>query len=222
MDFLQQEGCTINILQKYIQFSNTTSGHKSEDASNIIPLLSMQTKECSTRDLIERKVSDINGVDERNLCQLKQILLANQEIFDSRPGRIQGYQHSFRVTDDTPYMQKGWPVPLTYRRAVKDEIQRMLDFGVIEWAYSPYVNPLVTVIKKDGQVRLCLDARKINSVTMPDYEGPPPINEILAQCSSMRIMSTIDLTISFWQVPLREECRDFTGFLYDGKCYRLL
>ena len=41
-------------------------------------------------------------------------------------------------------------------------------------AQSPYINPFVTVIKWDGRVRLCLDARKINSVTTPDYEGPPP------------------------------------------------
>ena len=33
-------------------------------------------------------------------------------------------------------------------------------------------------------------------------------------------MSTIDLRSSFWQIPLHQECRDFTGFLYEGKCYR--
>ena len=33
-------------------------------------------------------------------------------------------------------------------------------------------------------------------------------------------MSSIDLKSSFWQIPLLEECRDFTGFLYKGRCYR--
>lgn len=33
-------------------------------------------------------------------------------------------------------------------------------------------------------------------------------------------MSSIDLTSSFWQMPLAEECRDFTGFLYKGRSYR--
>ena len=96
----------------------------------------------------------------------------------------------------------------------------MLEFGIIERAHSPYIQPLVAVIKRDGRVRLCLDARKVNSITIPDYEGPPPINEILARCSNIKVMSTIDLANSFWQIPLKEECRDHTGFLYEGKSYR--
>lgn len=220
MEFLQQEGCIINIPQNYIQFSNVHNSLENTGTENIIPLLSLQKQECNTVDQVENKVNEITGVEEEHLRQLKRILLENREIFDDRPGRIQGYQHSFKVTDHTPYLLKGWPIPLKYQQAVKEEIRRMLDFGVIERANSPYINPLVTVIKKDGRVRICLDARRINSVTVPDFEGPPPINEILAQCKNMKVMSTIDLTSSFWQIPLKEECRDFTGFLYDGKCYR--
>ena len=33
-------------------------------------------------------------------------------------------------------------------------------------------------------------------------------------------MSTIDLTNSFWQIPLKENCRNYTGFLYEDRCYR--
>ena len=62
---------------------------------------------------------------------------------------------------------------------------------------QPYVNPIVTVIKKDGRVRLCLDARKVNSVTVPDYEGVSPVNEILARCGDMQYLSTVDLSSSF-------------------------
>ena len=111
-------------------------------------------------------------------------------------------------------------MPLAYKGKVDEEISRMLQYGVIERCNSPYVNPLVTVIKKDGRVRLCLDARKVNSVTIPDYEGVSPINDILARCSEMKYLSTVDLTSSFWQVPLKSECRNFTAFMYEGKCYR--
>ena len=84
-------------------------------------------------------------------------------------------------------------MPLAYKGKVDEEISRILRYGVIERCNSPYVNPLVTVIKKDGRVRLCLDARKVNSVTIPDYEGVSPINDILARCSEMKYLSTVDL-----------------------------
>ena len=40
------------------------------------------------------------------------------------------------------------------------------------------------------------------------------------RCGRMKYLSTVDLTSSFWQVPLKECCRDYTAFMYEGKCYR--
>lgn len=217
MNFLQQEGCVINIPENYINFVKQQKEPKGEEQHSIVPIFTVTTEGKDIKSSIDKKLKEINGVEPRYLDQLKEILLANTQVFDDRPGRIRGYYHTFSVTDNTPYIQKGWPVPLAYQRAVDDEIRRMLEFGVIERANSPYINPLVTVIKKDGKVRLCLDATKLNSVTVPDFEGPPPINEILARCGQMNIMSTIDLKSKFWQIPLQEECRNYTGFLYNGK-----
>lgn len=56
-------------------------------------------------------------------------------------------------------------------------------------------------------------------MTQPDFEGAIPVNEVLARCNKIKVMSSIDLTCSFWQIPLAEESRDFTGFLYNRKCY---
>ena len=109
---------------------------------------------------------------------------------------------------------------MKYKEAVKAEIKKMEEYSITERAQSSYINPMVTVIKKDQMVRLCLDTRKLNSVTIPDFEGAIPINEVLTRCGNIKVMSTIDLRSSFWQIPLYQECRDYTGFLYEGKCYR--
>ncbi|KAI0230677.1 hypothetical protein L0F63_007523, partial [Massospora cicadina] len=66
-----------------------------------------------------------------------------EEEINKKIGELEG--HCFRVTDSTPYLQKGWPVPIKHQRAVQEEIKRMLDYGVIERANSPYVQPLVTM-----------------------------------------------------------------------------
>jgi hypothetical protein len=165
-------------------------------------------------------VEQITTIDHQQKQQLADILRQHHTVFSTRPGLISGYEHRLQITDDTPYCKRGWPVPLAYREAVENEIQQMLADQVIERSTSPYINPLVTIVKKDGSVRLCLDARKINSVTLPDHEGSLPINEMLASCSGINIMSTIDLTKSFYQVPLHEQSRKYTGFLYQGKTYQ--
>jgi transposase InsO family protein len=212
MDLLQDAECVINIPQQKL---------KLKDNTHEVELLTMQTEEQDDVETdINKVVQEVNGITELQRSQLYKILMRHKEVFSSKPGRITCYEHQFRVTDSTPFCQKGWPVPIAYRQQVEDEINKMVRYGVIERSASPYINPLVTVIKKDGSVRLCLDARKLNDVTIPDYEGVVPINELLTTCENMKFISGIDLTSSFWQIPLSRECRDYTGFLYKGKCYR--
>lgn len=221
MNFLSQVNGVINLPEGYVQLQPTTEDPDEMEQVWKVPILTMCTDEENTvATKINSKIEEIGGMDTKYIEKLRSILLKNQKVFSDRPGRIKGYTHHFDVTDNKPYMLKGWPIPLKYQDEVKREINRMFAYGVIERSNSPYINPLVPVIKRDQSVRLCLDARRINSVTVPDYEGPSPINEILAKCSKVRIMSTIDLTSSFWQVPLAQECRNYTGFMYEGKCYR--
>ena len=80
------------------------------------------------------------------------VLIKNHQIFREQPGRITSYEHRFVVMDTTPYCMKGWPVTLKNQDAVDKEIKKMEECGVIERAASPYINPIVTVIKKDQSV----------------------------------------------------------------------
>ena len=76
-------------------------------------------------------------------------------------------------------MRKNYPVPLKLRPSVDHEIDKMLRLGIIEKASSEYCNPLRVVPKKNGQVRLCLDARFINKNIAADNESPPLVEELM-------------------------------------------
>ena len=125
-----------------------------------IPLMLIREHVDSIDEEISRKINEIEGVDSTMESQLEQLLYCYKGVFNEKPSRIRGYEHYFQVNDRTPYLQKGWPVPIKYQEAVQAKIRRMLEYGIIERAQSPYINLLVTVIKRDGRVRLCLDAQK--------------------------------------------------------------
>ncbi|KAG8231758.1 hypothetical protein J437_LFUL012038 [Ladona fulva] len=55
----------------------------------------------------------------------------------------------------------------------------MLAHGVIRKEKTAYVNPLLVVKRKHGGVRLCLDARQLNSLTIPENDVPPRIDDSL-------------------------------------------
>ena len=69
---------------------------------------------------------------------------------------------------------------------------------------SPYINPMVTEVKKVQTVRLCLDARKINAVTVQDHEGAIPIDQVLANCGKVKVMSSIAVSYTHLDVYKRQ------------------
>lgn len=112
-----------------------------------------------------------------------------------------------------------YPVPMHHRKEVDAEIERMLKDGIIERLTSPYINPIVPVIKKNGSVRACLDARELNKRLQDDHDGPEKIDEVLKRCAAVNIMSSIDLIVSFWLVNLAKESRKYTAFTDRGRTY---
>ena len=76
------------------------------------------------------------------------------------------------------------------------------------------------VMKKDGAVRLTIDARTLNKRCIPNHFRTENIDRLLEKVNGARYFSIIDLSSSFWQVELDEDCKDYTAFLHNGKQYR--
>ena len=74
-----------------------------------------------------------------------------RDVFAELPGKARDYVCELKIRDHSPYMQRSYPVPFSKRRAVQEELDRMMDGDIIERSISPYSNPLVVVIKKDGK-----------------------------------------------------------------------
>ena len=70
----------------------------------------------------------------------------------------------------------------------------MLDAGVIEPSTSPWTSPIILVKKKDGSLRLCIDYRKLNSITKEDRYPMPRVDVMLEQLGKATYISTLDLT----------------------------
>ena len=96
----------------------------------------------------------------------------------------------------------------------------MLDLQIIEKSTSPWSSPIVCIEKKNGDIRLCLDARKINTVIIPDRECPTNMDDTLIKFQGMKYLSSIDLTAGYWQCPLKKKCREITAFLHKGRNYQ--
>ena len=88
----------------------------------------------------------------------------------------------------------------------------MLDHGVIEKFCSDWAAPMVTVQKKDGGLRLCIDYRRLNAMSKIDPYPMPRVDDLIDRVSSANFISTLDLTKGYWQVPVANSDRHKTAF----------
>lgn len=66
---------------------------------------------------------------------------------------------------------------------------------------------------------MCLDAREINKYIHNDHDQPPTIEEVFQRIGRRKIFSSLDISSAFWQIPLTESSKKYTGFLFDGQTY---
>lgn len=177
-------------------------------------------KQSDITDIIYEKTAHCLDVAPDDTANLRDILLQNQHVFSDTPGTINDFIYEFQVKPHSTFTARHYAIPQVYRRKVREEIDSMLQQGIIEKAVSPYTSPIHIVPKRDGSLRLVLDSRKINDIIIPETDRPLTLDEILIKFHGVKIFSTLDLKASFWQILLHPNCRKYTAFLCFGDCYQ--
>lgn len=90
----------------------------------------------------------------------------------------------------------------------------LLEAGVIRESESPYSSPIVVVKKNNGEVRLCVDYRKLNSHTIRDAYALPNLEETFSALSCSKWFSVMDLKSSYYQIEMEEEDKPQIAFVY--------
>jgi hypothetical protein len=76
---------------------------------------------------------------------------------------------------------------------LKKQIDELLEKGFIRPSASPWGSPVLFVKKKDGSMRMCIDYRNLNSVTIKNKYPLPRIDDLLDQLRNANYFSKIDL-----------------------------
>ena len=164
-------------------------------------------------DLFKEAVEDLTELETE---QVRQLLGDFGTLF-AAPGQPLGRTHLAEHIIDTGDHA---PVKMPFRRfgpfhrqVIREEIDSMLEKGVIRESKSPWNNPIV-VVKKAGSAsyRICQDARFTNQVTLKDSYPLPNTGDCLDALEGARMFCTLDLLTGFWQIPLHEESKAKTAF----------
>jgi hypothetical protein len=125
-------------------------------------------------------------------------------------------EHQIILTDETPIRRPQYRTPFALRDEMKSQVENMLAKGIIRPSMSPWSAPAILVPKRTldakPKYRFCVDFRALNAVTKFDCYTLPAFEESTATLRGSKYFTVLDCQSGFWQVPIREDHRERTGF----------
>ena len=95
---------------------------------------------------------------------------------------------------------------------LKAQVDEMESKGFIRPSVSPWGAPVLFVKKKDGSLRLCIDYRELNSVTIKNKYPLPRIDDLFDQLKGAAVFSKIDLRSGYHQLRIKPQDVPKTAF----------
>ena len=130
------------------------------------------------------------------MSQVQDLLIQYADIFsknDMDVGFTGLVKHRILLNDAHTFKQRHRRVPPSMFSEVRNHINQLLDTNVIRKCHSPWASNIVLVRKKDSSLRLCVDYRQLNSLTIKDTLALPRVEELVDNLGGNKFHSVMDL-----------------------------
>lgn len=198
------------------------------NAFKIEPRTCAMLEPCFSCDAIENtldidtpkptSVSEAHELTEdqaRRLDEVKKLFSFAKK--EGKLGCTKLIQHKIDTGDAKPIRQRQYVMSPYVQTEVNKEIERLLARGIIQRVSNPeWLNPVIAVKKPNGSIRLCIDARRLNEVTVKNAYPQQNVIRILGRLQGTRYLTALDLTDAFYQIELEESSRPKTAFAISG------
>jgi hypothetical protein len=101
-----------------------------------------------------------------------------------------------------PISERSYRMPPKELAKLKIQLQELLGKGYIRPSASPWGRSALFVKKKDHSLRLCVDYRPLNAVTIKNKYPLPRIDVLFDQLTGAKIFSKIDLRLGYHQIKI--------------------
>ena len=101
-----------------------------------------------------------------------------------------------------PISKRPYRTPAKDLEEIKKQIKELLDKGYIRPSLSPWGSPVLLVEKKDGSLRMVVDYRGLNEVTIKNKYPLPMINDLFDRLQGAKVFSKIDLRSGYHQLKI--------------------
>ena len=128
-------------------------------------------------------------------------------------GRTKLVKHSIDTGDARPFKQQLRRHPQAYLEFIDQHVDKMMEKGIVSPTSSPWSSNVVLVRKKGGELRFCVDYRKLNSLTVKDSYPLPRIDTCLDALGGQQYFSTLDMRSGYWQIEMDDDAIAKSAFV---------
>ncbi|CEP06777.1 hypothetical protein, partial, partial [Parasitella parasitica] len=157
------------------------------------------------------------GINDDNTEWMKRLMADFPTVFQEKlpglPPNRQNFAHVINIPEGTKPINRP---PFRMSPAELDELKRQLNelssLGLIRPSSSPWGAPVLFVKKKNGEMRMCIDYRALNKVTIRNATPLPRIDECLDRLQGASWFTCLDLRSGYHQIRLQDSDIPLTGF----------
>jgi len=153
--------------------------------------------------------SESQGASQPVVCDFPEVFL--DDITDLPPEREVEFviEH---VLGTRPVSMAPYRMSASELGELKKQLEELLEKKFIKPSVSPWGAPILLVKKKDGSMRLCVDYRQLNKVTIKNKYPLPRIDDMMDQLTGACVFSKIDLRSGYHQIQVKTEDVPKTAF----------
>ena len=136
------------------------------------------------------------------------------EVFSEGVGKLAGEHHIRIDATVDPIQHAPRRVPVALRAKVKETLENLEKQEIVTPVTkpTPWISSMVTVPKKNGKLRICLDPRDLNRAIQREHYPLPTIEDIATRLHGAKVFTKLDVRNGFWHVALDEESSYLTTF----------
>ncbi|KAI4897785.1 hypothetical protein NFI96_003241 [Prochilodus magdalenae] len=216
MDFMIRASISIHVPTRTVTLGaqSVPFNLENEDSASATDLCSLEGPEIPHSQPNDSSVDlDGSALDPIQKDKLGSLLEDFRGLFAAHLGHTTVAVQHIDTGDARPINLPPYCTSPLKKKLIEEQIQSMLEDGIIEPASGPWSAPVVIVPKPSGEARFCVDYRGLNQVTVKDRYPLPRVDESLDFLARGKFISTLDMARGYWQVGVEKGSRAKTAFV---------
>lgn len=173
--------------------------------------------------VVKHGSKNLLGKDTAISLNVLRIGLGINTVEEKTFPKFKGVKLEIAIDDSIkPVSQPYRRIPIPLETKVNAKIDELVKLDIIEPVNepSPWVSPMVPLLKSDGDLRICVDMRSANKAIKREQHPLPTMEQLIPKFRKATVFSKLDIKNAFHQIEVKEDCRHITTFITSKGLFR--